>query len=226
MSLPRKPVSKERLSDDELERFVRCRRCYFRKCRNSHESSWIYAAQASVDKIVHAYYARAPETRTPASVIQDIERHWTQERERFQSEQHYVRIKRSVSYNLSEHLTGESSGQPLLLLGETLTVQAAELGATLSMTMQMAECSDASFVIRKYVIADEPQVFKAYIHLAIVFAYEAFQRLPEKIEVCSLLNGAAYAVHPQAEHYRSSVDFLRLMLGVMSEGPLSSNFYH
>ncbi|WP_019424418.1 hypothetical protein [Paenibacillus sp. OSY-SE] len=226
MLLPRKPVCKERLSDDELERFVRCRRCYFRKCRNSHESSWINAAQASVNKIVHAYYARAPETRTPASVIHDIERYWTQERERFQSEQHYVLIKRSVSYNLSEYLTSESSGQSLLLLGETLTVQAAELGATLSMTLQMAECSDASFVVRKYVIADEPQVFKAFIHLAIVFAHEAFHRLPEKIEVCSLLNGTAYTVHPKAEHYRSSVDFLRLMLGVMSEGPLSSNLYH
>ncbi|TDL58184.1 cobyrinic acid a,c-diamide synthase [Paenibacillus dendritiformis] len=225
MSLPGIPVPKERLSDEDIERFVRCRHCYYRKCRNAHESSWVYAAQASVNQIVHAYYSRAPEARTAASVLCDMESYWTPERDRFPSEQHYLRIKRSVFHFLDEYLTGEAPGHALLL-GEKLNVQAVEVGADLSMTLQVAECSDSSLVIRKYVVADEPQVFKAYVQFALVFAYKAFGRLPDRIEIYALMNGSAYAFRPKEEHYHSSLDFVRLMLGVMNEGPMGSGLYH
>lgn len=125
---------------------------------------------------------------------------------------------------LDEYLTGKP--RTCAAAREKLNVQAVELGADLSMTLQVAECSDSSLVIRKYVVADEPQVFKAYVQFALVFAYKAFGRLPDRIEIYALMNGSAYAFRPKEEHYHSSLDFVRLMLGVMNEGLAGSGLYH
>lgn len=213
------------LQEDELECFVRCSGCYYRMCGDIHQTGWRQAVQQSVDLVVREIYSLPPTSRTMVAVMNSVQRNWPQDMTGFESGQHYEQIKRMATKQLMVYLTNGSVNATPFFLCHPLSVYVKELDIELFMLQQVVEWHDPQLIIRKYMTTANVELVKAYCHLSVVFAYEAFRKLPSRIELYSVLNGKSFAVCPDAEDIDLSLDYLRLTLGLMKERPELREFY-
>lgn len=216
----------EQMRDEEIEQFIRCSGCYYRICSGSHDMSWRQLAQQSIDRVVNAYYNRPKEARTQAFVMDHVEQIWTDDVDKFNSVHHYRQVKRISTKYLMQYLESGFEDNALVMRSEPLSVYVKELDLELSMMFHLIEWTESSFLIRKFFVTDEPEVIKAFIHMSIVFSHLAFGRLPDRIEVFSLLSGKSYDVIPDPNHVQQSLDYLRLLIGTMREGAEARTLNH
>ncbi|WP_442602848.1 hypothetical protein [Paenibacillus sp. KN14-4R] len=221
------------LHDHDLEQFVRCPCCFHRKQAKSRPSpssgNWQQQVQQSIALVIQDYYSLPQDARGENSILTSLDRHWVDVSDRIGSVVKADDVKRQASNSLIPYLLQdqEDTAAPIFLQ-EELSVLIEELDMNLSMMLQLAQWTESSYVIKKIFIEDEPQVIRAYMNMCLVFAYRAFGKLPERIEVYSLLSGAGYGLLPDEEDVGNAQDFLRLAHGMMVEQPADqqARIYH
>lgn len=220
------PYAHHSLMEDDLECFVRCAGCYYRKCGNPHQNGWRQAVQHALDQVVMDIYSLPVKARTMMHVRNSLERHWPENTEGFHSKQQYEQFQKAANKYMMLFLTQEQQGtvKPFYLC-QPVSVYVDEIGLELTTMQQVVEWNNSELVIRKYISSANVELVNAYSHLCVVFAHKVFQQLPTRIEVYSVLTGKSYEVHPSLEDITQSIDYLRLSAGIMKEGMDSRRLY-
>ncbi|MFC0214480.1 hypothetical protein ACFFK0_18780 [Paenibacillus chartarius] len=204
------------LQDYNLEEWARCSyKFYNSRILNRHPDvlNWRQMVQYAVNHVIHDGYALPAEQRTPEHIEHLIAKRWKIRPSLFPSAYHEKLIRRTVTEQLIRYFTGHRQSGPLLFLFESYTVRVEELGVELSMIVQVAEWSQKSFVIRKLFVDSDPDVISCFQHVATLFCYKAFGKLPESIEALSLLTGQTVETCPTAERdVAGAIHYVRTMM--------------
>ncbi|WP_146762265.1 hypothetical protein [Paenibacillus contaminans] len=221
-------IGTDKLLDYELEQYWHCPGCFERNRANGHSCgpSWQQLVQYAVNHAINDYYMLPSDRRTAIAILDSLDKRWTNKVRAFASKEHFDRVKKVVSHYLVIHLLRDSGAQEPFCLFEQHSVRLPELRTDLSMIFQVAEWGSSSLVIKKFIVHNDPNIVRAFLHMTVAFADRAFGKLPERIEVHTLLDGATYTAIPVEEDIPASLDYLLLMRGLMKGGTTAPTFSH
>ncbi|WLR49934.1 hypothetical protein LC040_11590 [Bacillus tianshenii] len=207
------------MSDRAIQSFMRCPCEFYHNEFAKRKSSlnWKQVVQAAVNQVVKHYYETPVNQRTSLTVLKLIDRNWDKiEVSLFHSKAHYYEILAVVSDHLLQSLGKHSSAEQPLMLQEKHHVYLNELDAHLALHFEVAEWSENSFRVRKFLVDENVGFVQLFKQMVIVFSQNAFNRLPECIEVDSLLNGNSYTFYPQACDYDKALEDIKMIKGAFA----------
>lgn len=206
------------ITDYHLEEFMRCSyQFYYRHLlgQATTHHSWRHMAQYTVNQVIMGYY-RCPESqRSSVKILELIQRYWVKKVELFHSREHYLTVLGEMTSNLLKYLLKERDGNPPLFLYEKLKTSVEELQVDLAMTFQVANWSEDSFHLKKYVVDAELEFYSTFKHLAVLFSQKAFRKLPHKIEVIHLLSGHVDVFYPAEDDVIEAINYFHLTKGLL-----------
>jgi hypothetical protein len=207
-------IHRKTIVDDHLEELIRHSYKFYPKPTSGKEYThfqWRQLVQNTVNHIINEFYQLPLKTRSSLKVLELIQRYWIKRVDLFDSKAHYYTVLAKITDHLLRNLISNRHGPPPVFLFEKFNTWIEELQIHLSMTFQVAEWTNKSFVIKKYIVDDKEDVLLSFQHLAVVFCQKAFQTLPERIEVISLLSGKTHQYYPKADDVRQALDYLLLV---------------
>lgn len=181
---------------------------------------WRQQAQYAAGHTLNDFYSLPPEVRRQTPIQPILHRRWPPNGGAFLSPAHSREIQSSVADGLISVIAGSHTGEVPLMLYEQWHVPVPALGLELSMIVQLAWASPAkpgTVVIEKFMVGMDENVVQAFVHMCHVFCVEAFGCPPSSIEICSLLGGERRIYEPDANSYRESLDYVRLLALMMEE---------
>ncbi len=194
------PILINSLSNRILADFMRCPyRFYWKNLRKKGgaQTEWREVVQYIVNQVIQDFYQSPVEKRSAFQILHLIENHWRIGIDLFGSKQEYYTVLAKVTDHLMQYLHRSEGLYPPLFLNEKINVYSEELQTQLSTSIQVSHWTNKTYNIKKYLVTDEQSVIDLYKHFMIVFSYEAFQVLPEYIEVVSLIHGKTSTVFLQ-----------------------------
>lgn len=212
------------IEDYKLEELLRCPYRYAKRQGAAPavkaEVNWIQLAQLAVSYVVNDFFMASKEERARLSIPDMLEHCWTNKVAKFESPEHYWSIKQRLMEGLQLGLLNDSSTAPILLF-EQHQVFVPELQVELMHIFQLVLSSKdggpSDYIVRKYIVDEEEDIIALYQHLTAVFCSSAFGRLPERIELQSVLSGNCYVTHPTEESLEQSLDYMKLAVSFMQE---------
>lgn len=213
-------ISINTLTDYHLEQFMHCPYKFYQDhiIKNAnHKVGWKQLAQLMVNKIVKEFYQLPMLKRNSYSILKLIHQYSGSIKiSMFDSKVQYYSAIAAISDHLIKFLLENKELIKPLFLHENHCVELNELDIKLSMNFEVAEWSGDTFVIKKYVIDDNPehlQVLKSFIT---VFSLKAFSLIPEKVEVYSLIKGKKTELNLSSYNYSRALTDISMMKNVMS----------
>ncbi|MCD1257414.1 hypothetical protein B5M42_001005 [Paenibacillus athensensis] len=189
--------------------------------RAASDVDWRQLALYGVSHALNDLFSLPPEARTAARVEALIERRWTNRGYKFASREHYHHVKRCAVQALVRYAASRQEQAGPLLLFETIQTHISPLNVDLSLNLQLLWGGEkeaaGEFRIHRFVMEARPQENESFFHLATLLGYHAFGRLPQSIEVWSVLGGGGARCQPSLEHLQASYDYLRLIRDYMKE---------
>jgi hypothetical protein len=208
------------LSNHVLHGFIRCPyKFYWQhiKGKEADHVDWRERVQYVVNKVINSFYLLPLGHRSSFHILKLIEKYWKLEVKWFDSKTHYYTVLAKVTDHLIQNLNKSEGVQPPLFLFEKYNIQSEELQTNLSMTLQVGEWSEDSFTIKKYLVDGDKDIINLYKHFTIVLSDKAFMKLPESIEIVSLLTGKVYLFHPTTEDLQNSYQYLHLFKRLLED---------
>jgi hypothetical protein len=201
------------LSNQVLHGFMRCPyRFYWQhiKGKGADHVDWRELVQYVINKVIHHYYLLPLGHRSSFQILKLIEKYWKLEVKWFDSKSHYYTVLASITDHLIQQLNSKEEVHPPLFLFEKYNIKSEELQTNISMTLQVGEWTEDSFTIKKYLVDGDKDIINLYYHFTLVMTDVAFAKLPESIEIISLLTGKSYVFHPTEEDIKESYQYLQL----------------
>lgn len=220
VNISMEPILINSLSNRILADFMRCPyRFYWKNLRKKGgaHTEWREVVQYIVNQVIQDFYQSPVEKRSAFQILHLIENHWRIGIDLFGSKQEYYTVLAKVTDHLMQYLHRSEGLYPPLFLNEKINVYSEELQTQLSTSIQVSHWTNKTYNIKKYLVTDEQSIIDLYKHFMIVFSYEAFQVLPEYIEVVSLLHGKTSTVFPTMKDVEQSTDYLRVMIEVLKD---------
>ncbi|WP_139491954.1 hypothetical protein [Brevibacillus dissolubilis] len=220
MEVTRDLIPVTTIADFHLEDFLHSPKEFLQKHvlkKGASALTWQQLAQATVNQVVRDYHKLPPDKRHAQTILEMVQRYWVKKVEVFESHAHYYMVLAQITDHLLQFLLPLRGHQEPVLLHERLRVYSEEVQVELSMTFQVMEWSEQSFVIRKYIVKDDAQVWDSYRFMTTLFCAKAFQQLPEKIEVYSMLSGNVYQCQPSQDDIGKAVDYVHLAKHALQE---------
>lgn len=211
MTLLHKPVTE--IKDYLLEEWIRCPYKYVKKNVNGrypHNINWRQRVQYSVNHIIHDFCMLPDREQSESRILESAKQRWTNKVGSFYSDQHYRDIQSIVTSHLVYFLLQQSMTAPPMILFEKYSVWIDELKVQLTMIFQQVQGTENSYVIKKYLVDEDPDVIEAYKHMTVTFCHHAFPTLPERMDVYLLQSGTHLMYTPTLQDVRASVDYLRI----------------
>lgn len=212
--MDKKPVvSIKTIADYHLEEFMRCSHQFYYRHLLGHAplyQTWRHTVQQTVGQVIRDYYQSPEHSRSPIRILELLQRYWVKKVDLYHSREHYFHVLGSVTNHLISFLSRERKANPPLFMYEKFKTSVEELEIDLSMTLQVAEWTEESFILKKYVIDVEEDFYETYKHMATLFSYKAFQKLPERIEIMNLLSGQEYVFYPVSDDITEAVGYFHL----------------
>jgi hypothetical protein len=202
------------ITEDNLKDFITCPyKFYFEYYEKKRRSiNWRQVVQHVVNKVVYAFYKLPAEHRHSGKLLTLIDEYWRKvSPQLFESRIQYYTVIAKITDYLLTHVQAESKKSPPLFLFEKLTTYIEELDVDLSLTFDVAEWSDSSIVIKKYLVDATPEMLTLYYHLSIVFSEKILKRTPKKVEVVTLLDGKKHVFIPTPEDLHEGLNYLQVM---------------
>lgn len=141
-----------------------------------------------------------------------IDWHWKNIRVTvFDTKVHYYTVLAKTTDHLLQYLSMKKNEDQPLFLFEKLTSYIDELETHLSLTIELAEWSTRSFTIKKYLVDADEELIDLYNQLMVVFTYEAFEKLPERIEIVNLMKGRVYTYSPSISDVSKGIEYFKYM---------------
>ncbi|WP_405388165.1 PD-(D/E)XK nuclease family protein [Peribacillus muralis] len=207
-------VSIATLTDYHLQDFIRCPYQFYvyHIEKISTQENWRKMVQLVVNQVVSRYYKLPPVSQTTKKVMELIDEHWrVMDVRHFESKIHYYTALAKITDHLIQSLTSGKNEYPPLFLYEKFHMNIDELGTDLSLTLDVAEWSTNSFIIKKYLIDINEEMNVLFIHMISVFCQKAFGRLPERIEIISLMDGEMNKYIPTMNDVSDGLEYLNII---------------
>lgn len=194
------------LSDEDLIHVLYC--C--RQCYNMLYPKWIQVVQSSVNQVIFHYYRLPPERRSGLRILELIGQYWTKEVRLFDSKFHYYEVLVKATDHLLQSLPVDRHLDPPVLLFEELSTYIKELDLKLQVKLHVAHWSANSFVIKKYVVHENPYTLDLYQHMLTVFCHQSLHSFPKKVEIINILSGNKAEIEIDEKGLQKSLDYLFL----------------
>ncbi|MBE4906444.1 hypothetical protein IMZ08_00040 [Bacillus luteolus] len=212
-------ISIQTMTDYHLESFIKCPyRFYYQHVLsvNTRKIKWRQAVQFIINQVVHKFYQLTVEEQHKLSALRLIESQWSMINSSiFDSKYHYYQVLAQTTDHLLQLLTAKDTQVPPIFLYEKLSTYIEELETQLSLTLDVTEWSEKSFTIKKFLLEADEEMIHLYNHLIVVFSYKAFGKLPEKIEVVTLLKGETFTYSPTVNDLVQGIMYLKYMKKVL-----------
>lgn len=202
------------ITDENLKDFITCPyKFYFEFIGKKQRSiNWRQIVQHVVNKVVYTFYQLPADHRHPGRVLTIIDQYWGKVSPQiFESRIQYYLVIAKISDYLMDNINVESKKNPPLFLYEKINTYIEELDIDLSLTFDVAEWSDSTFVIKKYLVDATPEMLTLYYHLSIVFSEKVLKRTPKRVEVVTLLDGKKHVFKPTPEDLQEGLNYLQVM---------------
>ncbi|RCW47822.1 hypothetical protein [Paenibacillus prosopidis] len=213
-----------RLEDYKLEELLRSPERFAKMQSGSKRDSgvnWRQMVQFAAMHSVNDFYKLPAEARTQAAVEAAVERWWTNRNYKFHSNEHFLQMKQAVISNLGAFLVEEQCCSTPIILFEQLTAYVDELDMELSQIFHVvsadAEGAADDFIVQKFAVDMDADSLDLMFHMTSVFCANAFEKLPARIEVLSLLSGKRILFKPDAASLKRSYDFMYLVKSLLPE---------
>ncbi|WP_285766716.1 hypothetical protein [Peribacillus sp. SI8-4] len=214
-------VSIATLTDYHLQDFIRCPyQFYFHHIegKSAAHQNWRKMIQFVINQVVSRYYKLPPESQTNEKVKELIDEYWRViDVRQFESKIQYYMTLANITEHLSQFLTAGKNEYPPLFLYEKLNMNIDELGTDLSLTLEVAEWSSNSFIIKKYLVDTTEDMNVLFIHLISVFCQMAFGQLPDRIEIISLMDGNLKTHIPTEKDVSNGLKYLNIIKNLLKE---------
>lgn len=214
---PRGSYHSERLLEDyKLEEMLRSPHRFIRPESEAAERSplqWRHRVQYAVSHAVNAFYSMDPEVRKEVPVQYLLEKWWPKKAAGFESILHYWDVKNKVIDELSLAIAMNDDLKHPMILFEQWKTEIPALSMHLSMIFQTAWQPEGwdTLLLQKFMVVHDPNVVEAFQHMASVFCWEAFGKLPGMIEIYCLLEGRKIRFIPGRQSLIRSMDYIRLV---------------
>lgn len=221
MTVHNQLISVKTITDQHLEEYLRCPYQFYQKqFRGKPTTSvqWGEMVQYVVNLVVQDFYKLPSTARSAYKVLELIQQHWVKKVELFDSKIHYYLVLAKITDHLIQHLVESTitDSQPAILF-EKLRIPLEELEVELAMTFHVVEWQDDSYVVKKYIVEEDENILASYKHMTTLFCNRAFQSLPERIEVISLLSGKVHCYYPTMDDVQTALDYLQLTRNLLQE---------
>jgi hypothetical protein len=214
-------ISMETMTDYHLESFIRCPyRFYYQHVLSLHTSQvkWRQVVQHLINQIVQNYYQFPKGEQNKSNILKLVDRYWENVNVKlFDSKIHYYTVLAKTTDYLLQSLTTRQSQEPPLFLFEKINTYINELETQLSLTLEVVEWSTKTFTIKKYLVEADEEMIRLYNQLLVVFSKEAFGKLPDRIEIITLLKGKTYRHSPTMNDISQGMSYLNYMKSLLLE---------
>ncbi|MFJ7756402.1 hypothetical protein ACQKGI_14195 [Peribacillus muralis] len=212
-------VSIATLTDYHLQDFIRCPyQFYFHHIegKNTTQQNWRNMVQLVINQVVSRYYKLPPANQTTKKVMELIDEHSrVMDVRQFDSKIHYYRSLAKITDHLIKFLTSGKNEYPPLFLYEKFNMVISELGTDLSLILDVAEWSSNSFIIKKFLVDTNEEMTVLFIHMISVFCQKAFGRLPERMEIISLMDGKMKTYIPTMNDVSDGLEYLNIIKSLL-----------
>lgn len=191
---------------------------------------WKQRVQFAIGHAINRYYSMSPELRGISDIGQLVDFRWPKRISYFDHEQQYWQVKDLVTNNIRKLLAANEYAPYPMMLYEQHQTLVPELQTDLSVIFQVAwqvseptaqpddSSGHKSLIVQKFIVDDDPYTAEAFIHLSSVFCQSAFGRLPERIDIFSIMEGTVQRHYPSPEKVSASLDYLHLLQHVVPGG--------
>lgn len=135
----------------------------------------------------------------------------------FQSKLDYYHVIATVTKYIQQWLGEKKNKIPPLFLFEQLSVYHETLQIEMNVQLDLAEWTDTSFTITKYVIPANDEQIKRLYEMIVVFSSLYFEHLPKKIKFLSLLDGSVYSYTPTCNEIDGCTDNVYLLYTLLNQ---------
>ncbi|WP_040208858.1 hypothetical protein [Neobacillus jeddahensis] len=202
------------ITEESLISFITCPYKFYYEFleKKKRPYDWRQIVQHVVNKVVSSYYQVPIEQRHSGKVLSLIEFYWDKVSPQiFESRIQYYLVVAKMTDCLIQYLTTETKQIPPLFLFKRFNTYVEELDVDLSLTFDVAEWSESSFVIKKYLLEATPEMLDLYFHLSIVFSEKVLKRSPQRMEVVTLMDGKKHVFHPTVGDIEEGLTYLQGM---------------
>ncbi|WP_338472766.1 PD-(D/E)XK nuclease family protein [Niallia sp. XMNu-256] len=212
-------ISVKTMTDYHLESFLRCPyKFYYQHILsiNSNQVKWRQAVQLIINQVVQRFYQLPPNAQHKLNLLKLIDRSWKNvSLQLFESKVDYYMILAKTTDHLLQFLSPRQEQKPPLFLKQKLNTYIEELETQLSLTFELAEWSTHSFTVKKFLVEADEEMIQLYNHLMVVFSSEAFGKLPDRIEIITLLEGEKYTFSPTMNNVTQGIMYLKDMKNLL-----------
>ncbi|OLS40117.1 hypothetical protein BTR25_11370 [Bacillus sp. MRMR6] len=208
------------MTEENLKSFISCPYKFYYETveKKRRPLDWRQMVQHVVNQVVYSYFKQPAEQRHPMAVLKLVEQYWTKvPLGLFESRTHYYMVVAKITDYLMQYLNREVNTQPPLFLFEKFKTQIEELNIELSLTFDVGEWSSSSFIVKKYLVEASAEMLHLYQLLIVVFSDQVFKKIPEKIEVVTLLDGKKHVFYPSEEKVSEGLYYLQVIKQMMEE---------
>ncbi|MEK4031388.1 PD-(D/E)XK nuclease family protein [Pseudobacillus sp. FSL P4-0506] len=189
-------VSLKTMANYHLESFIRCPYTYYYQhvlLLNPLDVKWRQVIQSIINQVVQNFYQLPLDAQNKLNILKLIHRYWKSvSPQLFESKVHYYMVLTKTTDHLLQFLSAKKEQKPPLWVNTNIE----ELEAQLSLTIELEERATHSFTIKKFLLEADEEIIQLYNDLTIVFSNKAFGKLPERIEISTLLEGEKYTFSP------------------------------
>jgi len=202
------------LTVENLREYVTCPYKFYYEYieKKNRPMDWRHMVQQVINQVVYSYFQISIGQRSATKILGLVERYWSNiSPQIFDSRIQYYTVTAQITDYLMQNLTAEQDSAPPLFLFEKFTSTIQEIDMDLSLTIDVAEWSDSSFVVKKYLVDAETDMLMLYNYLIAVFSKKVFNKIPTRIEVTTLLDGKKHTYFPTSEKIDEGIRYLELM---------------
>lgn len=212
-------VTIKTITDYHLESFLRCPYRFYYQHILSLDSSqvrWRQLVQSIINQVVHSFYQLSPNEQNKLHILKLVDRYWENVNPQlFESKVHYYMVLAKTTDQLLQFLMARTHQQPPLFLYEKMNTYVEELELDLALTFELVEWTNNSFMVKKFLVEADEEMVQLYLHMLVVFSDKAFGKLPERIEIITLLEGKKYRFSPTMSNVEQGIVYLNEMKSVL-----------
>ncbi|MBY0096110.1 PD-(D/E)XK nuclease family protein [Mesobacillus maritimus] len=215
MDWSQKQVTIKTITDYHLESFLRCPyRFYYQHILSldSSQVKWRQVVQSIINKVVYSFYLLPANEQNTLHVLKLVDHYWKNMNPKaFESKVHYYMVLAKTTDQLLQFLVPKTEQVPPLFLYKKMNTYVEELESDLSLTFELVEWTNNSFKVKKFLVEADEEMVHLYLHMLVVFSDKAFKKLPEKIEIITLLDGKKHSFSPSKSNVDQGILYLNKM---------------
>lgn len=213
-----------RIEDYKLEELLRCpERFAKRKAGRKREGdvNWRQMVQFAASHSINDFYGLPEAARSPEAIEASVEHWWTNRNYKFHSDEHYLQMKQQIKDQLKVFLLNGSCPAMPIVFFEQLSTYVEELDLEISQIFHLISRDEDGaaddYIVQKLAVDVDADALDLLFHMTSVFCMSAFEKLPSRIEVLSLLNGKNMAFVPDEASLEQSYDYMYLIKSLLPE---------